>query len=68
MSDTTLQLQDRISNDNSITNDPITRGGYKNTGNIFNVYSASDFINKISLESNSRASIVIIKEKENDKA
>ena len=68
LSDTTLQLQDRISNDNSITNNPITRGGYKNTGNIFNVYSAGDFINKISLESNSRASIVIIKEKENDKA
>lgn len=68
LSDTTLQLQDRISKDNSITNNPITRGGYKNTGNIFNVYSASDFINKISLESNSRASLVIIKEKENDKA
>lgn len=68
LSDTTLQFQDRISNDNSITNEPITRGGYKNTGNIFNVYSANDYISKISLESNSRASLVIIKEKENDKA
>ena len=68
LSDTTLQLQDRYSNDNSITNDPITRGGYKNTGNIFNVYSANDFINKISMESNSRASLIIIREKDYDKA
>lgn len=68
LSDTSLQFQDRISNDNNVTNDPITRGGYKNTGNIFNVYSANDFISKISLESNSRASLVIVKEKDNGKA
>lgn len=68
LSDTTLQFQERYSKDNSITLDPITRGGYKNTGNIFNVYSVSDYINKISMESNSRASIVLIKEKDDDKA
>ena len=67
-SDTTLQFKDRYSNDNNITNEPITRGGYKNTGNIFNVNSVSDFIDKISLESSSRATLMIVKEKENDKA
>ncbi len=60
--DTTLQFQDRYSEDNDISDNPITRGGYKNTGNIFNVYSANDFNKKISLESNSRA-IIVIKEK-----
>ncbi len=67
LSDTTLQFKDRYSNHNSITSEPITRGGYKNTGNIFNVYSVNDYINKISLETNSRACLVSIKEKENDK-
>ena len=68
LSDTTLQFKDRYSLDNSITNEPITRGGYKNTGNIFNVYSVSDYIDKISLESNSRAVLVTVKERENEKA
>ena len=67
-SDTTLQFKERYSTDNMISNNPITRGGYKNTGNIFNVYSADDYINKISLESNSRSCLVIVKEKENEKA
>ena len=68
LSDTTLQFKERYSRDNSITNEPITRGGYKNTGNIFNVYSVSDYIDKISLESNSRAVLVNVKEKEDEKA
>ena len=67
-SDTTLQFQERYSKDNNISNEPITRGGYKNTGNIFNVNSVSDFIDKISLESNSRATLMIVKEKDDDKA
>ena len=67
-SDTTLQFKERYSKDNLISSDPITRGGYKNTGNIFNVYSANDYINKISSETNSRAILVIVKEKENEKA
>lgn len=62
-SDTTKFYQDRISKDNLINSEPITRGGYKNSGNIFNVYCAQDYINKISLETNSRASLVIIKER-----
>ena len=61
--DTTKLYQERISNDNLINSEPITRGGYKNSGNIFNVYSAQDYLGKISLEINSRASIVIMKEK-----
>ena len=68
LSDTSLQFQERYSKNNSITTDPITRGGYKNTGDIFNIYSANDFINKISMESNSRASLVLIREKDNEKA
>ena len=62
-SDTTIKYQERISKDNLINSEPITRGGYKNTGNIFNVYCAQDYINKISLETNSRASLVVIKER-----
>ena len=68
LSDTTLQFKERYSKDNSITTEPVTRGGYKNMGNIFNVYSVSDYISKISMESNSRPTLVIVKEKENDKA
>lgn len=68
LNDTSLQFKERYSTDNNITNEPITRGGYKNTGNIFNVYSVSDCIDKISMESNSRPTLVIVKEKENDKA
>lgn len=62
-SDTTMAYQERISKDNLINSEPITRGGYKNTGNIFNVYCAQDYINKISLETNSRVSLVITKER-----
>ena len=62
-SDTTKLYQEKISNDNLINNEPITRGGYKSTGNIYNVYCAQDYINKLSLETNSRASLVVIKEK-----
>ena len=61
--DTTLAYQNKYSEDNLISSEPITRGGYKNTGNIFNVYCAQDYLDKISLESNSRATLVVIKEK-----
>ena len=62
-SDTSKIYQEKFSKENLINNEPITRGGYKNTGNIFNIYCAQDYINKISLETNARASLVIIKEK-----
>ncbi len=58
----TNNLKEKYSNENNRNNEPITRGGYKNTGNIFNVYSPVDYIDKISVETNSRASLVIIKE------
>lgn len=61
--DATILLKEKYSKDNLINSEPITRGGYKNTGNIFNVYCAQDYLNKLSLETNSRASLVIIKEK-----
>ena len=67
-SDTTLQFKDRYGSDNLVGKEPITRGGYKNTGNIFNVYSVSDYIDKISLESSSRATLVTVKEKKDEKA
>ena len=66
-SDTTLLLKEKYSNDNLLNNEPVTRGGYKNVGNIFNIYGASDYINKVSVETNSRACLVIIKEKDNEK-
>ena len=61
--DTTLRYQEKYSNDNLISSEPITRGGYQNSGNIFNVYSAQDYLDKISLEVNSRVSLIIVKEK-----
>ena len=60
--DTTNLLKEKYGNENLINNEPITRGGYKNTGNIFNLYGANDYIDKISVETNSRASLVVIKE------
>ena len=66
-SDTTLKLKDEESNENLINKEPITRGGYKNTGGIFNLYGASDYLNKISVETNSRACLIIIKEKNDEK-
>lgn len=65
--DTTLKLKDTISKENMLNNEPITRGGYKNTGNIFNLYGTSDYINKVSVETNSRASIIVLKEKNDEK-
>lgn len=58
----TLKLKDKYMGNNTINNEPITRGGYKNTGNIFNLYGVVDYIDKISLETNSRACLVILKE------
>jgi len=60
--DITLKLMNNYSKDNLINNEPITRGGYKNTGNIFNIYGAVDYIDKISVETNSRACLVTQKE------
>ena len=59
--DTTKLYYEKISKDNLINSEPITRGGYKNTGNIFNVYCAQDYINKLSLETNSRAILIVYK-------
>lgn len=60
--DKTNILKERYGKDNLINNEPVTRGGYKNTGNIFNLYTANDYIDKISVETNSRACLVIMKE------
>lgn len=60
--DETLKLKEKYSNENKLNNEPITRGGYKNTGNIFNLYGANDYIDKVSLETNTRACLVILKE------
>ncbi len=59
--DTTKLYYEKISKDNLINSEPITRGGYKNTGNIFNVYCPQDYINKLSLETNSRAILIVYK-------
>ena len=42
-----------------INNNPLTRGGYINSGDIFSLYGVSDYYNKISLQVNSRAVLVI---------
>ena len=60
--DTTLLLKSKYSVENKVDSEPITRGGYKNTGNIFNLYSASDYIKKVSVETNSRACLIVMKE------
>lgn len=65
--DTTLKLKTRYTIENIINSEPITRGGYKNIGNIFNLYGTKDYIDKISVETNSRASLVIIREDNNEK-
>lgn len=62
--DTTIKLKDKYNNDNLIGKEPLTRGGYKNTGNIFNIYGTSDYIDKVSIETNSRACLTIIKGEE----
>ena len=59
--DTTLLLKNKYSNNNLINKEPVTRGGFKNTGNIFNLYGATDYIDKVSVETNSRACLVVIK-------
>ena len=55
----TTKLKDKYGTDNLINNEPVTRGGYKNTGNIFSIYGANDYIDKVSVETNSRACLVI---------
>ena len=64
--DATLLLKEKYTKDNLINSEPVTRGGYKNTGNIFNLYGANDYIDKVSVETNSRACLVIIGEKDNE--
>ncbi len=61
-SDATLLLKEKYGKDNLINNEPVTRGGYISVGNIFNLYSASDYLDKISVETNSRACLVVLKE------
>jgi len=63
-SDTTMILKEKYSKENLINNEPVTRGGYKSTGNIFNLYGANDYLDKISVETNSRACLVVIKGEE----
>lgn len=63
--DITIILKDRYSKNNLINNEPITRGGYKSNGDIFSIYGVSDYINKISNETNSRACLIVGKEKNN---
>ena len=65
--DMTMSLKEMYSDENLINEEPITRGGYKNTGNIFNIYGANDYLDKISVDTNSRACLVVIKEKNNEK-
>ena len=65
--DTTMMLKEKYSKDNNINNEPVTRGGYKDIGNIFNLSGTNDYINKVSVETNSRACLVILKEKDNEK-
>lgn len=64
--DTTNLLKEKYGKENLINSEPVTRGGYKNTGNIFNIYGASDYIDKVSVETNSRACLVIMKENSNE--
>ena len=66
-SDTTTLLKEKYSKDNLINEEPVTRGGYKNIGNIFNLYGANDYLNKISVETNSRACLVVLRESNNEK-
>ena len=66
-SDTTNLLKEKYSKDNLINNEPVTRGGYKNIGNIFNIYGANDYLDKISVETNSRACLIVLKENSNEK-
>lgn len=42
-----------------INNEPLTRGGYTNQGDIFSMYGVSDYYNKISLQVNSRAVLIV---------
>lgn len=60
--DTTLDLMNKYASQNNFDSYPITRGGYKNTGNIFRIDSVDDYINKISVETNARACLVIMEE------
>lgn len=42
-----------------VNNEPVTRGGYKNNGDIYSYYGSSDYVDKVSLETNSRSVLVI---------
>ena len=46
--------------ENVINDEPVTRGGYKNKdSSIYSYYGSSDYVGKVSLETNSRAVLVI---------
>ena len=62
--DLTLKLRNKYGNDNMINSEPITRGGYKSVGNMFNLFGTTDYISKISVETNSRACLMIFKGEE----
>ena len=62
--DLTLKLRSKYGNENMINSEPTTRGGYKSVGNIFNLYGTTDYISKISVETNSRACLMIFKGEE----
>ncbi len=62
--DLTLKLRNKYGNENMINSEPITRGGYKSVGNIFNLFGTTDYISKISVETNSRACLMIFKGEE----
>ncbi len=58
--DTTLYFNNKYSSQDKYDVYPITRGGYKNSGNIYSVNSVNDYLNKISVETNARACLVIM--------
>ena len=64
-SDSTLILKDKYTNNSLINSEPLTRGGYKINGDIFSIYGVSDYLNKISNETNSRACLIVSKEENN---
>lgn len=65
MDELTKFYENKYSKDYLMNNEPLTRGGYKKMqSNIFGLYGVSDYISKISNETNSRAVISVWKGKE----
>lgn len=61
--DNSLNIFDKklILNDKEyvINDEPVTRGGYKKNGDIYSYYGSTDYVGKVSLETNSRAVLLI---------